>query len=218
MVKMILASCFCLFVTQDETLNVASTLIHPAAGEFIELVDDQRDEVRKLFREHEKELRKVKRGSLSLDEKNSQISKLKEDLEKGMREVLLPQQIDRLGFFPFYELIFTQGFAHTLIHGSFASHMELSEDERREIAKAAQKASELYKKEVAIAQKKAISTIIKSIPDVKRKKLDKVLSSLVKGDGTIWNIDLRMLEPSRREALEGVILLPPFSKDSKAIK
>jgi len=162
------------------------------ASEFIDLRGEQRNELYEIQERYKPKAKSiVDQTGLNLTEKYEQLVKLREKQDDELKNVLLPEQLNRLKFFSQYIKIHRQGFAYSL-----AKFLNLSDSERVEVNKAAIKSSEVYREQEIKAQKQAISSIRKSLSVAKRRKFDELLEPLFAGDRTFWDVDISMLKPS----------------------
>ena len=164
-------------------------------SEFIELIGEQRTELYDIQQSYRAKADSiVAQSGLSLIQRYEQLVQLRDQQDSDLKNVLLPDQLHRLEFFDRYVRILDQGFANSLINGDLVGVLDLSDAERIEVNKAAEKMSLEYREVLIKAQLKAISRIRKSLPEVKRNKFDEILEPLLAEDGTFWDVDTRMLE------------------------
>lgn len=185
-----------------ENYNISSQLVasldFPYARDFIELVDDQQKEIGEILKRAQTKSKNIRNSTLSLSEKLKKLSDIKKDQDIEFKNVLLPNQIERLKIVPFYWGICEQGFGNSLINGTLAAHLELSDSQRREVLAATKESTKKYKKLVAKAQAAAVASILESLPAEKREKLDKILRPMYSADKTFWPVNLHHFQTKRR--------------------
>ena len=173
--------------TFDFTSQLSHNLDKSVYEDFLELVDEQKKQISKIKRDFEKERKSLAQDPvLSDSERLEELGKLKTERDRELLEVLLPNQRKLLKNFPIYASMLNEGFANSLVNGTFAIYLELSKEERTRIRDEAAKVLSDYQEDLAIAQRKAVTKLMQALPDAKRSKLNSILKPILRGNGTLY--------------------------------
>ena len=100
-----------------------------------------------------------------------------------------------------------------MVNGLVATQLELSVEERRRVMEQAKLALDEYKNSMVNAQKTAIAKLRQSLSAEKAKEFDNFLEPMLRGDGTLWNNSVDMLELSKSKMTYTFPKLPSIDEN-----
>ena len=164
------------------------------AQQFLDLVDDQQEEIDNVLKQYQREFRSI--DELEGERRKAALAQLNARRDQELQDILLPHQLERLASLPIYLGMIREGFANSVANGVIALHLKLTDDEREQVINTAEEARLEYLEEVAAAQKKAIAKIRSALPEEKQAVFDKLLAPIKQSNGTVWNVNQGNLDTS----------------------
>lgn len=157
-------------------------LLQRDVQEELELIDDQVEDIRKIqedmrggMRERFAELRNVPREQIR-EKMQELMASMNADMEKKLAGVLLPPQLARFKQLQVQsEMRRGGGTSRSLTDGTLARELNITEDQKQAIEKAAEEASEELNKKIAQLRKEANEKIFAVLTSSQRKQLETLI-------------------------------------------
>ena len=194
--------------------GVAAQLEGQMAQQFLELIDEQVQDIAAIKKRYQEQAEEIKRQSSSgVQQQLEALQELKAQQDKELLAVLLPHQADRMMCMTDYVIVLQEGLSNAMVYGSIAMRLELSVGDRRAVRDTAQDVLEEYEKAVAAAQKKAIAKLKESLPKDKIEAFEEIINPMCNGDGTLWPHPIDMLRVPEVNRTFAFPHLPPLDEE-----
>lgn len=169
-------------------------LLHdPSVMKDLELVDDQKERLNQVRKDYGKQLRDVMKQFSKAKNDQERIKELQEEMQliqkeqsEAMSNVLLPHQLDRIKQVSNQMQMNSMGTAGALQYGNLAKELEITDDQKKKLAKIQQDLQKQIAEATKRLQESAKKKVMQELTADQRSKLDDMVGEEFKRDPNDW--------------------------------